>query len=163
MAKWFSTRTVNISTTFCNVLCGAGRLGGGEAPGVRELREGWRGGSLQYEMIIQTVVHNDVTPAEVVFGDGPWQSLERMKLADRVLNRAGCGELQYYFLRHAGDRWLAGPFIGHFLWELLAHFPNSDAALPLNHPPCPFYAGLTLLRIAPQLMACPSLQPATDG
>jgi hypothetical protein len=58
------------------------------------------------------------------------------------------GELQYYFLRHAGDRWLAEPFIGHFLWEYACHFPDRNAAFRSVTHRVPFYAGLTLLRIA---------------
>jgi serine/threonine protein kinase len=132
-------------------LCGAGRLGGGEAREFHKLREGWRAKSCMWDDR-QTVVHNDVTPANILFGDGPWViviDLERMKLADRVLELGRVvGELQYYFLRHAGDRWLAEPFIGHFLWEYACHFPDRDAAFRSITHRVPFYAGLTLLRIA---------------
>jgi len=58
------------------------------------------------------------------------------------------GELQHYFLRHAGDRWLAEPFIGHFLWEYACHFPDRDVSFASITRRIPFYAGLTLLRIA---------------
>ncbi len=88
----------------------------------------------------------------ILFGDGLWViviDLERMKLADRVLDLGRVvGELQHYFLKHAGDRWLAEPFIGHFLWEYACHFPDRDAAFASITRRIPFYAGLTLLRIA---------------
>ena len=118
---------MNISTTFCNIYVGRDVFGEDEAREFRELREGWRAKTCMWNDR-QTVVHNDVTPANILFGDGPWViaiDLERMKLADRVLDLGRVvGELQYYFLRHAGDRWLAEPFIGHFLWEYAAIFPT---------------------------------------
>ena len=48
----------------------------------------------------------------------------------------------------AGDKWLAEPFIGHFLWEYACHFPDRDKAFAAITRRVPFYSGLTLLRIA---------------
>jgi len=132
----------------------SGRLGEDEAREFHGFREYWRAKSFVWEDC-QVLVHNDVTPANILFGDGPWViviDLERMRLADRVLDLGRVvGELQYYFLKHAGDRWLAEPFIGHFLWEYACHFPDRDAAFRSITQRVPFYAGLTLLRIARNL------------
>ncbi len=100
----------------------------------------------------QVLVHSDVTPANILFGDGLWViviDLERLKLADRVFDLGRVvGELQHFFMQLAGDRWLAEPFIGHFLWEYACHFPDRDAAFAAITRRIPFYAGLNLLRIA---------------
>ncbi len=72
-----------------------------------------------------------------------------MKSADRVFDLGRVvGELQHFFMQQAGDKWLAEPFIGHFLWEYACHFPDRDAAFAAITQRTPFYAGLTLLRIA---------------
>ena len=94
----------------------------------------------------QVLVHGDVTPPNILFGDGLWViviDLERMKLADRALDLGRVvGELQHYFLKHACDRWLAEPFIGHFLWEYACHFPDRDTAFEIH------YAAYSILRRA---------------
>ena len=54
-------------------LCAAGRLGEDEAREFRELREGWREKSLCGKT--GSLVHSDVTPANILFGDGPGSSL----------------------------------------------------------------------------------------
>jgi aminoglycoside phosphotransferase (APT) family kinase protein len=132
-------------------LASAGRLVHGETREFNGFKDRWREKPCMWEDC-QVIVHGDVTPANILFGDGPWViviDLERMKLADRVLDLGRvAGELQHYFLRHAGDRWLAEPFIGHFLWEYACHFPDRDASFASITRRIPFYAGLTLLRIA---------------
>jgi Phosphotransferase enzyme family len=133
---------------------GNGRLGADEMREFHRLREYWQAKSGMWEDR-QVVAHNDVTPANILFGGCPWViviDLERMRLGDRVLDLGRVvGELQYYFLRHAGNRWLAEPFIGHFLWEYACHFPDRDAAFRSITGRIPFYAGVTLLRIARNL------------
>ena len=132
-------------------LSGVGRLGHHEDREFNRYRNHWREKPYMWEDR-QVLVHSDVTPANILFGDGPWViiiDVERMKLADRVLDLGRVvGELQHYFLKHACDRWLAEPFIGHFLWEYACHFPDRDAAFASITRRIPFYAGLTLLRIA---------------
>ncbi|SEL08892.1 phosphotransferase family protein [Nitrosovibrio tenuis] len=132
-------------------LAGTGRLGQDEVREFHGFRDRWREKPCMWEDR-EVLAHSDVTPANVLFGDGLWViviDLERMKLADRVLDVGRVvGELQHYFLKHAHDRWLAEPFIGHFLWEYACHFPNRDAAFASITRRIPFYAGLTLLRIA---------------
>ena len=77
------------------------------------------------------------------------QGSARLKLADRVFDLGRVvGELQHFFIQYANDKWLAEPFIGHFLWEYACHFPDRDAAFASITCRIPFYAGLTLLRIA---------------
>jgi hypothetical protein len=51
-------------------------------------------------------------------------------------------------MQEVGDKWLAEPFIGHFLWEYACHFPDRDKAFAAITRRVPFYSGLTLLRIA---------------
>ncbi len=132
-------------------LANAGRASQDEIRGFRGFKDHWRDTPCMWEDR-QVLAHSDVTPANILFGDDPWViviDLERMKLADRVLDLGRVvGELQHYFLTHAGNRWLAEPFIGHFLWEYAGHLPSRDAAFASITRRIPFYAGLTLLRIA---------------
>jgi hypothetical protein len=129
----------------------AGRAGPDEVRQFRQLKESWIRQSCMWEDR-QVVVHSDVTPPNILFGDGRWViviDLERMKLADRVFDLGRVvGELQHFFIQYANDKWLAEPFIGHFLWEYACHFPDRDAAFASITCRVPFYAGLTLLRIA---------------
>jgi hypothetical protein len=75
--------------------------------------------------------------------------LERMKSSYRVFDLGRvAGELQHFFLKQAGDKSRAEPFIGHFLWEYSCHFPDRDAAFAAITRRLPFYAALTLLRIS---------------
>lgn len=100
----------------------------------------------------QVLVHSDVTPANILFGDGLWViviDLERMRLSDRTFDLGRVvGELQHCFMQQAGDKWQAEPFIGHFLWEYACNFPDRNAAFAAITRRTPFYMGLTLLRIA---------------
>ena len=86
-----------------------------------------------------------------------------MKLADRVLDLGRVvGELQHYFLKHAGDRWLAEPFIGHFLWEYACHFPDRDAAFAPSPAVFLFMQG-SLSCASHATYGLRSLQPSADG
>jgi aminoglycoside phosphotransferase (APT) family kinase protein len=129
----------------------SGRIREGEAQEFHRLKERWRGEACMWEDR-QVLVHGDVTPANILFGEGPWViviDLERMKLADRVFDLGRVvGELQHYFMRQAGDKWLAEPFIGHFLWEYACHFPDRHSAFAAITRRVPFYAAITLMRIA---------------
>jgi len=100
----------------------------------------------------QVLVHGDVTPTNILFGDGLWViavDLERMKLADRVFDVGRvCGEIKHFFMQYGGNKELAEPFIRHFLWEYAYHFPDRRSAFASITRRVPFYMGLTLLRIA---------------
>jgi len=100
----------------------------------------------------QVLVHGDVTPTNILFGEGLWVialDLERMKRADRVFDVGRvCGEIKHFFMQYSGDKELAEPFIGHFLWEYACHFPDRRSAFASIARRLPFYMGLTLLRIA---------------
>jgi aminoglycoside phosphotransferase (APT) family kinase protein len=129
----------------------SGRMRPDEVGEFRQLKEHWvRQGCMWEDR--QVLVHSDVTPPNILFGDGLWViviDLERMKSADRVFDLGRVvGELQHFFIQYAGDKWLAEPFIGHFLWEYACHFPDRNAAFASITRRVPFYAGLTLLRIA---------------
>ena len=122
-----------------------------QAQELYRLKSQWRDKACMWEDC-QVLIHGDVTPDNVLFGDGLWVimlDLERMKSSDRVFDLGRVvGELQHFFLQRAGDKWLAEPFIGHFLWEYSCHFPDRDAAFAAITRRLPFYAALTLLRIS---------------
>lgn len=128
-----------------------GRLGWGEAEEFHQFKDEWQTKSCMWEDR-RVFVHSDVTPANVLFGDGLWViiiDLERMRPSDRTFDLGRLvGELQHCFMQHAGNKWQAEPFIGHFLWEYACHFPDRDSAFAAITQRLPFYAALTLLRIA---------------
>jgi len=132
-------------------LQGSGRIRDGEVQEFRRLKEYWRGEACMWEDR-QVLIHGDVTPTNVLFGEGLWViviDVERMKLADRVFDLGRVvGELQHYFMQQAGDKWLSEPFIGHFLWEYACHFPDRHSAFAAITRRVPFYTAITLMRIA---------------
>lgn len=73
------------------------------------------------------LVHGDLTPTNILFGDGLWViavDLERMKRADRVSDVGRvCGEIKHFFMQYGGNKDLAEPFIGHFLGSMLVISP----------------------------------------
>lgn len=100
----------------------------------------------------QVLVHGDATPTNLLFGDDLGViaiDLERMKMADRIFDIGRvAGEIKHFFMQYAGDKWLAEPFIGHFLWEYACHFPDRSRAFRSIVRRLPFYMGMTFLRIA---------------
>ena len=98
------------------------------------------------------LVHGDATPANFFFGDGSYVisfDLERMKYSDRIFDVGRiAGELQHFFLRATGNKYLAETFISGFLHEYASHFPDRDRAFDSIVSRVPFYMGMTLLRIA---------------
>ncbi|MGC9977391.1 MAG: phosphotransferase [Syntrophales bacterium] len=128
-----------------------GHIGWNEAEEFHQLKERWREKGFMWEDN-QVLVHGDVTPTNILFGDGPWViaiDLERMKLADRVFDVGRVvGEIKHFFMQYTGNKWLAEPFIGHFLWEYACHFPDRDSAFRSVTRRIPFHMGVTLLRIA---------------
>lgn len=128
-----------------------GHIGWDEAQEFYRLKDQWREKGCMWEDN-QVLVHGDVTPTNILFGDGLWViaiDLERMKRADRVFDVGRVvGELKHFFMQHTGDHLLAEPFIGHFLWEYACHFPDRDSAFASITRRVPFHMGLTLLRIA---------------
>ena len=97
-------------------------------------------------------VHGDATPANFFFGDGMYVisfDLERMKFSDRCFDLGRlAGEIQHFFLRATGNKYLAEPFISGFLHNYCSHFPDRYRALAAISARMPFYMGMTLLRIA---------------
>jgi len=128
-----------------------GHIGWDEAQELYWLKDRWREKGCMWEDN-QVLVHGDVTPTNILFGDGLWViaiDLERMKRADRVFDVGRvAGEIKHFFMQHTGDHLRAEPFIGHFLWEYACHFPDRDSAFASITRRVPFYMGLTLLRIA---------------
>ncbi len=122
-----------------------------EAQELHRLKERWREKECMWEDS-RVLVHGDVTPANILFGDGPWViaiDLERMKTADRVLDVGRvAGELKHFFMRQTGQPSAAEPFIGHFVWEYACHFPDRHSAFGSITRRLPFHMGVTLLRIA---------------
>jgi len=115
------------------------------------LKERWRERGFMGEDN-QVLLHGDVTPPNLLFGDGLWVigiDLERMKLGDRVFDVGRvAAEIKHFFMHCTGNKWLAEPFIGHFLWEYAGHFPNRDSAFAAVTRRVPFHMGISLLRIA---------------
>jgi aminoglycoside phosphotransferase (APT) family kinase protein len=134
-----------------NQLTDRRHLGSKEARGLYLLKDRWREKSCMWEDQ-QVLVHGDVTPNNLFFGDGLWVivvDLERMKPSDRVFDLGRmAGELKHFFMQYAGNGEEAEPFIGHFLWEYACHFPDRDSAFASITRRVPFYMGLNLLRIA---------------
>jgi hypothetical protein len=128
-----------------------GHIGYDESQEFYWLKDRWREKGFMWEDN-QVLVHGDVTPTNVLFGDGLWViaiDLERMKLADRVFDVGRVvGEIKHFFMQHTGDGRRAEPFIGHFLWEYACHFPDRNSAFASITRRVPFHMGLTLLRIA---------------
>lgn len=127
------------------------RLGEKEAQELYIIKEHWRERPEMWEDR-QVLVHGDMTPSNVLFGDGLWVialDLERLKAADRVFDLGRVtGELKHFFLQKTGDGMLAEPFIGHFLWEYSSHFPDTRGMFSSITLRNPFYMGLNLFRIA---------------
>ncbi len=132
-------------------LTNAGRMGWEEAQAFYHFKDQWRAKACMWEDR-HVLVHGDVTPPNILFGDGLWViviDLERLTLADRAFDLGRVtGELQHFFLQLTGDKGLAEPFIGHFLWEYACHFPDRNTAFAAITRRIPFYSALTLLRIA---------------
>ena len=128
-----------------------GHIGWDEAQEFYWLKDRWREKGCMWEDN-QVLVHGDVTPTNILFGDGLWViaiDLERMKRADRVFDVGRvAGEIKHFFMQYTGDHLPAEPFIGHFLWEYACHFPDRNSAFASITRRVPFYMGLTLLRIA---------------
>lgn len=128
-----------------------GHIGWDEAEDFHRLKERWRAEGFMWEDN-QVLVHGDVTPANILFGDGLWVvaiDLERMKRADRVFDVGRvAAEIKHFFMQYAGDKWLAEPYIGHFLWEYACHFPDRESTFRSITRRVPFHMGMTLLRIA---------------
>ncbi|MFY9269401.1 MAG: phosphotransferase [Candidatus Manganitrophaceae bacterium] len=128
-----------------------GYIGWDEAQEFYHLKDRWREKGDMWEDR-QVLVHGDVTPPNILFGDGLWViaiDLERMKRADRVFDVGRlAAEIKHFFMQYTGDKRLAEPFIGHFLWEYACHFPDRNAAFAAITRRVPFHMGMTLLRIA---------------
>jgi hypothetical protein len=128
-----------------------GHIGWDESEDFHRLKERWREKGFMWEDN-RVLVHGDVTPTNILFGDGPWViaiDLERMKAADRVFDVGRvAAEVKHFFMQYTGDKWLAEPFIGHFLWEYATHFPDRSSAFRAIKRRVPFHMGMTLLRIA---------------
>jgi hypothetical protein len=128
-----------------------GHMGWDEAQEFYRLKDRWRERGFMWEDS-QVLVHGDVTPTNILFGDGLWViaiDLERMKRADRVFDVGRvAGEIKHFFMQYTGDPGLAEPFIGHFLWEYSCHFPDRENTFASITRRVPFHLGLTLLRIA---------------
>jgi hypothetical protein len=128
-----------------------GYIGWDEAEDFHRLKEQWRAKEFMWEDN-QVLVHGDVTPSNILFGDGPWVmaiDVECMKTADRVFDVGRvAGEIKHFFMQYAGDKWLAEPYIGHFLWEYTGHFPHRESSFRCITRRVPFHMGMTLLRIA---------------
>jgi len=134
-----------------NQLKDRGYIGSGEAEEFHLLKEQWRRRGFMWEDN-QVLVHGDVTPTNILFNDSLGViaiDLERMKMADRIFDVGRiAAEIKHLFMQYTGNKWLAEPFIGHFLWEYACHFPDRNRAFRSIIRRIPFHMGMTLLRIA---------------
>ena len=132
-------------------LRGWGHIGREESHELLRLRDRWQDRGCMWEDQ-QVLVHGDLTPTNILFGDGPWVialDLERMKATDRVFDLGRvAAELKHFFLLYTGTGGAAEPFIGHFLWEYATHFPDRQSAFAAVTRRLPFYMALTEIRIA---------------
>jgi len=132
-------------------LRGWGHIGWEESQELIRLRDRWRDNGSMWEDQ-QVLVHGDLTPTNILFGDGPWVialDLERMKATDRVFDLGRvAAELKHFFLLLTGKDQLAEPFIGHFVREYAVHFPDRESAFAAITRRLPFYMALTEIRIA---------------
>lgn len=128
-----------------------GYIGWEESQELFWLRDRWMEKGFMWEDQ-RVLVHGDVTPANILFGDWLWViavDLERMKRADRVFDVGRvCGEIKHFYMQYSDDKDLAEPFIRHFLWEYACHFPDRQRAFASITRRVPFYMGVTLVRIA---------------
>ncbi len=141
--KYFDTITGRLGRTH--------RIGADDMDELSRLRDRWRDRPQMWQDQ-QVWLHGDATPANFLFGDGidvAAIDLERMKRGDRMFDVGRvAGELQHAFMRDAGDRHRAEPFIGHFLWEYSCHFPDRQRTFESVKARAPYYMALNLLRIA---------------
>jgi len=123
----------------------------GEAQELYDLMVRWKDGGFMWEDR-QVLIHGDLTPPNILFGDELCVTavdLERMKSADRVFDLGRlAGEIKHFFMQYAGNKDLAEPYIGHFLWEYAGHFQDQSGIFAAVTRRLPFYMGLNLLRIA---------------
>jgi hypothetical protein len=98
----------------------------------------------------EVIVHGDATPTNFLFDNGSVTGidLEKMKWADRCWDLGFiAAELKHHFMWRTGDGWAAEPFIGHFLWEYVVNYGNTQF-FPAITGKIPLYMALGLLRIA---------------
>ena len=128
-----------------------GYIGGSEAQEFYDLKARWQAKGYMWEDQ-PVLVHGDVTPTNILFGDELWVTavdLERMKLGDRIFDLGRLtGEIKHFFMQYAGNKEMAEPFIGHFLWEYACHFADQRGIFAAVTLRLPFYMGLNLMRIA---------------
>jgi hypothetical protein len=128
-----------------------GYIGPNEAREFYELKDHWQQKGFMGEDQ-QVLLHGDMTPPNILFGDERWViavDLERMKMGDRVFDLGRMtGEIKHFFMQYAGNKDLAEPYIGHFLWEYAGHFRDQQCIFSAITRRMPFYMGLNLMRIA---------------
>lgn len=97
------------------------------------------------------LLHGDATPANWLFHKNRVVAIdfERSRYGDRIFDVGMLvGEMQHFFMSQMQGVGAAEQFIGHFLWEYACHFPDRQTAFYSITGRVPFYAALTLLRIA---------------
>ncbi|MFX0202338.1 MAG: aminoglycoside phosphotransferase family protein, partial [Candidatus Hodarchaeota archaeon] len=98
----------------------------------------------------ETIVHGDATPTNFLFDNENVTAidLESMKWADRCWDLGFiAAELKHHFMWRAGNGWAAEPFIGHFLWQYVLNYGDTNFFYVITRK-LPLYMSLGLLRIA---------------
>ena len=86
--------------------------------------------------------------------------LEHMKRGDEMFRRrAGSPANSGDVVRDSGDRRRAEPFIGHFVWGLLSHFPTAGRRSSRSPLVLPVYIALICYGSRSQRLRRPGLRP----
>ena len=132
-----------------------GHIGWDEAQEFYWLKDRWREKGCMWEDN-QVLVHGDVTPTNILFGDGLWViaiDLERMKLADRVFDVGRvAGEIKHFFMQHTGDRLTGGALYRPLPLGVCLPFSRPGQRLRVHYPPRSVSHGAHASAHRPQLM-----------
>ena len=117
---------------------------------IEQYADGWWHNDSVFATDREVIVHGDATPTNFFFYDNKviGIDLEDMKWADRCWDLGFiAAELKHHFMWRMGDGWAAEPFIGHFLWQYVVNYTESQFLYTITRK-LPLYMALGLLRIA---------------
>ena len=117
---------------------------------IEQYADGWWHNGSVFAMDREVIVHGDATPTNFFFYENNviGIDLEDMKWADRCWDLGFiAAELKHHFMWRTGDGWAAEPFIGHFLWQYVVNYTESQFLYIITRK-LHLYMALGLLRIA---------------
>ena len=143
-----------------------GHIGWGEAEEFHRMKERWREKAFMWEDN-QVLVHGDVTPTNILFGDGLWViaiDLERMKPADRVFDVGRVAAEIKHLLHAVRRRQMAGGTLHRALpLGVRLPLPGPGERLSVHHPPRSLPHGDDPPAHRPQLLDHRCIPPAAAG